>query len=96
MGTAATMENKSSSARQGNAILRHLSNLKLVSRLLGHELHSQGAAKTINLSRDEVLEIQNTIDLFIEECSRRQGVGQGPTGFSEASGESPRMVSARN
>ena len=64
---------------------RHLSNLKLISRLLGHELHTQGSSKTITLSRDEVIEIQNTIDLFIEEATRSSG--KSPSGgFGTAAG----------
>jgi hypothetical protein len=61
--------------RQPTSLQRHLSNLKLVSRLLGHELHSQSNAKSITLSRDAVQEIQNTLDLYIEEVSRGQGGG---------------------
>ena len=53
------------------ALQRHLANLKIVSRLLGHELHAQQSAKVIQLSRDEVIEIQTSIDLYIEEASRR-------------------------
>ena len=44
---------------------RNLSQLKVVSRLLGHELATQSSAKAITLSRDEVAEIQTTIDIFI-------------------------------
>jgi hypothetical protein len=77
--------------RQAQAGQRHLSSLKLVSRLLGHELHAQGASKTITLSREEVVEIQSTLDLFIEEMSRRQG---GQTAGS--SSDNTRMVTARN
>jgi len=50
---------------------RSLASLKLVSRLLSHELHAQSSSKTLTLSRDEVLEIQTVIDLFIEDASRR-------------------------
>lgn len=50
---------------------RQLANLKLLSRLIGHELHAQSGAKAITLSRDEMEEIQTTIDLFIEEVSGR-------------------------
>ena len=57
---------------------RHLASLKLVSRLLGHELHTQGGAKSITMSRDEVQEIQTAIDIFIEEMGRRTGgIGVG-------------------
>ena len=57
-------------SRTKSTLQRQLSNLKLVSRLLGHELHSQSNAKTITLSRESVHEIQTTLDLFIEEVSR--------------------------
>jgi hypothetical protein len=82
--------------RANGALQRHLSNLKLVSRLLGHELHTQSSAKSsaksITLSRDEVLEIQTTLDLFIEEATRRQsGVAGAPAGGGET-----RLVHARN
>lgn len=70
-------------------IARQLSSLKLLSRLLGHELHAQNS-KTIALSREEVAEMQATIDLFIEEVSRR-------TGSSSALGSVPetQLVNAR-
>lgn len=64
------MESNSSA---GGGLQRQLANLKLLSRLIGHELHSQSGAKAITLSRDEVEEIQTTIDLFIEEVSGRVG-----------------------
>lgn len=62
--------------RPSTVLQRQLANLKLVSRLLGHELHSQANAKSITLSREAVMEIQTTLDLFIEEASRGQlGLG---------------------
>ena len=66
------MENKSN-----HHLVRQLAHLKVVSRLLGHELHAQGSAKSITLSREQVQEIQTTLDLFIEEASRR--IGGGPS-----------------
>ena len=62
----------SSQQRTSSILQRQLSNLKLVSRLLGHELHSQANAKSITLSREAILEIQTTLDLFIEEAARGQ------------------------
>jgi hypothetical protein len=54
---------------------RQLSHLKIISRLLGHELHVQ-TNNRITLSRDEVIEIQTSIDLFIEEIGKsRTGHG---------------------
>jgi len=72
-------------------IARQLSGLKLLSRLLGHELHSQGSSQTITLSREEVAEMQMQIDLFIEEVSRRTG-----TMGSLTSAPDTQLVSARN
>ncbi len=69
---------ESNKQRYAAPLQRHLANLKIVSRLLGHELHSQGSAKTLSLTREEVLEIQTTIDLFIEEATRTVG-GPGTT-----------------
>jgi len=78
--------------KHGTHLERHLAQLKLVSRLLGHELHSQGGSKAIALSRDHVLEIQTALDLFIEEASKRitgrSGGGYGPTSTS-STGSTP-------
>ena len=70
------MDAQSSSKPQNN-VVRHLAPLKILSRLLGHELHAQGSTKTITLSREEVGEMQATLDLFIEEISRRQSQASG-------------------
>ena len=69
---------------------RQLASLKIVSRLLAHELHSQQGSKQVTLSRDEVSEIQTCVDLFIEEVSRRQGQVSG------VSAAKPTLVAARN
>ena len=71
-------------------VARQLANLKLVSRLLAHELHAQASSKTVSLSKEEVSEIQTTIDLFIEEVSRKQGLGGG------MSASEPALVASRN
>ena len=76
--------------RSQNPTVRQLANLKVLSRLLGHELHAQGASKTIQLSRDEVVEVQTVLDLFIEDVSRRHGTGAVATGAAE-----PQLVPAR-
>lgn len=69
---------------------RSLASLKIVSRLLSHELLAQSASKAITLSRDEVIEVQTVIDVYIEEASRRPG--------SNASSvhEAPPLAVARN
>lgn len=83
-------------SKYSNSLSRHLANLKLVSRLLGHELHSQGGAKSITLSRDEVLEMQTSIDLFIEEFSRRGGGKNSGAGGTLTAPVETELVPARN
>ena len=82
---------ESSKQRNTNPLQRQLANLKLVSRLLGHELHAQSSGKTLSLTRDEVVEIQTTIDLFIEEASRGLGGPGLPATMLET-----QLVPARN
>lgn len=85
------MENKSTSQ-----LARHLAHLKVVSRLLGHELHAQGSSKTITFSRDQVIEIQTTIDLYIEEAARCMGSSShGGSGSFQTTGEA-NLVPTRN
>ena len=66
--------------KYGAPLQRHLSPLKLVSRLLGHEMHVQGNVKAVSFTREQVLEIQSSIDLLIEEAARRVGGAAGMTG----------------
>lgn len=85
------MDIQSQSQRPQPAI-RHLASLKVLSRLLGHELHAQ-SGKTLTLSRDEVIEIQATVDLYIEDLTRR--TQSGPSNVSITSVEQP-LVGTRN
>ena len=73
---------------------RHIATLKVVSRLLGHELKSQAAGKAISMSRDEVTEIQTTIDLYIEQASKGQKSSASSAPVAEA--QETRMVGANN
>jgi len=68
-----------SSTRTMHPAVRQLASLKILSRLLGHELHAQANTKAIALSREEVVEIQTTVDLFIEELTRRMAQTSAPT-----------------
>ena len=85
------MDASSHQQRPNSAIQRQLASLKLVSRLLGHEMHSQSNAKSIALSREAIHEIQSTIDLYIEEVSR-SSTGMGST---QGGVVPPRMVGSR-
>ena len=61
------MDRTRTSPNQPNRLERTLAHLKIVSRLLGHELHTQNAPR-LSFSRDEIVEIQTSIDLFIEDA----------------------------
>ncbi|HUR28137.1 MAG TPA: hypothetical protein VM509_08115 [Planctomycetota bacterium] len=65
------MEPLSTNPKSTQQLQRQLATLKVVSRLLSHEMHAQSSSKTVTLSRDEVSELQTCIDLFIEEAARR-------------------------
>jgi hypothetical protein len=78
------------STKNQSPLLRQLASLKLLSRLISHELHAAGGSKTIQLSREEVQEIQTTIDLFIEDVQRRQG------NVAQPSSSEPQLISSRN
>lgn len=69
------MESISPAKAQANT-QRSLASLKIVSRLLSHELHAQSASKAVTLSRDAVVEIQTVIDVYIEEASRQRSGAQ--------------------
>jgi len=68
------MDRTRKTANAPSRIERQLAHLKIVSRLLAHELHAQNAPR-ITLSRDQVLEIQTSIDLYIEEVMRASKTG---------------------
>ncbi|MFN0243852.1 MAG: hypothetical protein ACKVWV_13265 [Planctomycetota bacterium] len=87
--------------KQQHAVVRQLASLKVLSRLLGHELHGQQTSRSVTLSREEVIEIQTTIDLFIEEITRRQAQAPASTTPAQAPAPAaapnePRLVAARN
>ena len=83
-----------SQSRPQHQVVRQLASLKVLSRLIGHELHAQGSTKSITLSREETQEIQTTIDLFIEEVARR--MQHVPAGAAPVQAGEPQLVGGRN
>lgn len=71
------MDRIPSSPNQPSRAERKLAQLKILSRLLGHELHAQTGPR-LTLSRDEVQEIQALLDLFIEEQRPTTGASVTP------------------
>ena len=85
------MERSRTSPNQPSRVQRQIATLKIVSRLLAHELHAQNSPR-VTLSRDEVQEIQTSIDLFIEEVLRAKG---GATGLGTVPALEVQAVPAR-
>jgi len=67
----------SSKVANSARIDRELAHLKIISRLLGHEMHSQNGQRIL-LSRESVQELQTSLDLFIEAASGMRQKG-GPS-----------------
>lgn len=66
------MERNHLGGRPANQLERQLAHLKIISRLLSHELSAQSSSR-LTLSREEVGEIQTSLDLFIEEVLGQRG-----------------------
>jgi len=84
------MDRTRTTGTQPNRLERTLSHLKIISRLLGHELHAQNAPR-LTFSREEINEIQTSIDLFIEDV---QKTARGTAGTATREVELP-TVEAR-
>ena len=84
------MDRTRTTGTQPNRLERTLSHLKIISRLLGHELHAQNAPR-LTFSREEINEIQTSIDLFIEDV---QKTARGTAGAATRDVELP-TVEAR-
>jgi hypothetical protein len=65
---------RTQSPNQPSRLERQISHLKIISRLLGHELHAQTSPR-LTLSREEVIEIQTSLDLFIEDVMKNRSRG---------------------
>jgi len=74
-------------------IERKLAPLKIISRLLGHELRASQATR-LTLTREEVHEIQTSLDMYIESMTRTRG-GQSSAGAREPQDVDVQPVSSR-
>ena len=74
-------------------IERQLAPLKIISRLLGHELRATQATR-LTLTREEVLEIQTSLDMFIEIMSKNRS-SHAPAGTRDAHEVEVQPVSSR-
>ncbi|MGC6487470.1 MAG: hypothetical protein ACON4Z_07485 [Planctomycetota bacterium] len=79
------METKSE-VNVGKFVGRHLSQLKILTRLLDHELDATKGAREITLDRDLVENIIDTLEIFTDDC---EGVSGGTTERSSQGEQKP-------
>ncbi|GAB4148412.1 MAG: hypothetical protein Fur0037_16710 [Planctomycetota bacterium] len=60
----------------GKYVSRHLSQLKILSRLLEHELDSAKGGREVTIDRELVESFLDTLEIFIEDCDTSTG-GRG-------------------
>lgn len=67
------METKSE-VNVGKFVGRHLSQLKLLSRLLDHELDAAKGGREVALDRHLVENIVDTLEIFVDDCEAASGI----------------------
>jgi hypothetical protein len=67
------MENKPD-VNVGKFVSRHLSQVKIVSRLLEHELDAAKGGREVTLDRHLVENLLDTLEIFSDDCESASGV----------------------
>jgi hypothetical protein len=57
----------------GKYVSRHLSQLKVLSRLLEHELDGAKGGREVTIDRDLVENFLDTLEIFVEDCDASTG-----------------------
>lgn len=61
----------------GKYVSRHLSQLKVLSRLLEHELDAAKGGREVTIDRDTIENFLDTLEIFIEDCDAQTGGQRG-------------------
>jgi len=85
------MESKSE-VNVGKFVGRHLSQLKILTRLLDHELEASKGAREITLDRDLIENVIDTLEIFTDDCE----VISGGTRERASKGEQKPVVARLN
>ncbi|MCA8965306.1 MAG: hypothetical protein H6836_09890 [Planctomycetes bacterium] len=65
------MENKE--ANVGKFVSRHLSQLKILTRLLEHELDAAKGARDVQIDRHLLENVVDTLEIFTDDCETASG-----------------------
>ena len=66
------MESKSE-VNVGKYVGRHLSQLKILTRLLDHELEAAKGAREVTLDRDLIENVLDALEIFTDDCEAVSG-----------------------
>ena len=66
------MESKSE-VNVGKFVGRHLSQLKILTRLLDHELEASKGAREVTIDRDLIENVLDTLEIFTDDCESVSG-----------------------
>lgn len=58
----------------GKFVGRHLSQLKILSRLLEHELEAAKGARELQIDRHLVENVLDTLEIFVDDCESASGM----------------------
>lgn len=81
---------KQSDAGIGKYVHRHVSQLKVLARLMEHELDASKGGAELTIDRELVESMLDTIEIFIEDVGSEQGGGRGVT--SKPAAEKPAVT----
>src|SRR5262249_58201005 len=71
------MENKPE-ANVGKFVSRHLSQIKLLARVLEHELDVAKGAREVTIDRHTIENVLDTLEIFVEDCEGAAGGQRDP------------------
>ena len=66
------MENKTE-VNVGKYVGRHLSQIKILSRLLEHELEAAKGGREVTIDRHLIENVLDTLEIFVDDCETASG-----------------------
>ena len=66
------MENKTE-VNVGKFVGRHLSQLKILSRLMEHELEAAKGGREVTIDRHLIENVLDTLEIFVDDCETASG-----------------------
>ena len=61
-------------ANVGKFVSRHLSQVKILSRVLEHELDAAKGGREVTIDRTLIESVLDTLEIFVEDCETASGI----------------------